>query len=310
MKNSSLKFYNHRPRYRIKNLARFTAVVLAFLITIVAAVVIFAKVKGNGDDKQGSKPDKTIDVSTPAPTPTPTPIPTPTPYPVPEGKVMEPFLVMIDPGHGDIDSGTTSPYIEGLYEKDITLDIAKKVESLLKEKGINVILTRNDDMRIIQHNDKDLVERWTFANEQKTSLFVSIHVNGYYMKFKGASSVNGMEIYYYEDKHEVYPGFTQQRFAEIMRDSVSAANGIIFRFMDGGRKLAVTRNTTMPAVLIETAYITNKEDNDRLNSEEFRYKTAKGIVDGIETAMEEIGVFEYDGELYVLKELEEPESDN
>ncbi|NLX63738.1 MAG: N-acetylmuramoyl-L-alanine amidase [Clostridiaceae bacterium] len=305
MKNSSLKFYNHRPRYRIKNFARFTAVVLAFLITIVAAVVIFAKVTGNGDDKHGSKPDETIGVSTPVPTPTP--IPTPTPYPVPEGKVMEPFLVMIDPGHGDVDSGTSSPYIEGLYEKDITLDIAKKVESILIEKGINVMLTRNDDMRIIQHNDKDLVARWTLANEQKASLFVSIHVNAYDLKYKGATSVNGMEIYYYEDKHEVYPGFTQQRFAEIMRDSVSAANGITFRFMDGGRKLAVTRNTAMPAVLIETAYITNKEDNDRLNSEEFRYKTAEGIVDGIEKAMEEIGVFEYEGELYVLKK---PESDN
>jgi len=310
MKKSSFKVYNHRPRYRIKNIARFTAVILAFLVTIVAAVVIFAKGIGNGDDKHGSKPDETIGVSTPAPTPTPTPTPAPTPYPVPEGKVMEPFLVVIDPGHGDIDSGTSSPYIEGLYEKDITLDIAKKVESILKEKGINLILTRNDDMRIIQHNDKDLVARWTFANEQKASLFVSIHVNAYDLKYKGATSVNGMEIYYFEDKHEVYPGFTQQRFAEIMRDSVSAANGITFRFMEGGIRLAVVRNTTMPAVLIETAYITNKEDNDRLNSEDFRYKTAVGIADGIETAMDEIGVFEHDGELYVFKELKEPESDN
>ncbi|HHU90044.1 MAG TPA: N-acetylmuramoyl-L-alanine amidase [Clostridiaceae bacterium] len=301
MKNSSLKFSNYRPRYKIKNTARLMAVILVFLLTITAVLVILAKVRGNSDDKDGLKPEETIDVSTP----TPTPEPTPTPYPVPEGKVMEPFLVMLDPGHGDLDGGTVSPYIDGLYEKDIVLDIAKKVESILIEKGINVILTREDDMRPVQHSEEDLVARWSFANEQKASLFVSIHVNAYDLKFKGAASVNGMEIYYFEDKQEVYTDFTQQRFAEIMRDSITAANGITFRFMEGERRLAVVRNTTMPAVLIETAYITNKEDNDRLNSQEFREKTAGGIADGIVAAMEEIGVFKHDGEMYVFKETGE-----
>ena len=125
------------------------------------------------------------------------------------------------------------------------------------------------------------------------------------MKYKGAASVKGMELYYFEDKHEVYSDFTQQRFAEIMRDSITKANGIEFRFMKGDLRLAVVRNTTMPAVLIETAYITNKEENDKLNSQEFRNKTAKGIADGIETAMAEIGVFEHNGEMYVFKEIGE-----
>ncbi|NLO99900.1 MAG: N-acetylmuramoyl-L-alanine amidase [Clostridiaceae bacterium] len=301
MNYSSLKFPDNKPRYRIKNVARFTAVILVFLLTITAVLVILAKIKGNGNDKYGVKPTETIDISTP----TPTPVPTPTPYPVPEGKVMEPFLVVLDPGHGDLDGGTVSPYIDGLYEKDIVLDIAKKVESILTGKGINVILTREDDMRPVQHSEEDLVARWSFANEQKASLFVSIHVNAYDLKFKGAASVNGMEIYFFEDKHEVYPDFTQQRFAEIMRDSISTANDITFRFMEGGRRLAVVRNTTMPAVLIETAYITNREDNDRLNSQEFREKTAKGIADGIETAMAEIGVFNHEGDMYVFKEIGE-----
>lgn len=303
MKYSQLNFSNKQPRYRIKNIARFTAVVLVFLLTITAVLVILAKIKGDGNDKYGIKPTETIDVSTPPPTPTP--VPTPTPFPVPEGKTMEPFFVMIDPGHGDEDSGTFSPYIDGLYEKDIVLDIAKKAEKILTERGINVALTREDDMRPVQHSEKDLVARWSRANEEKASLFVSIHVNAYDLKYKGAAGVNGMEIYYFEDKHEAYTGFTQQRFAEIMRDSVSAANGMTFRFMKGDVRLAVVRNTKMPAVLIETAYITNKEDNNKLNSREFRDKTAQGIADGIEVAMEEIGVFEHDREMYVFKEIEE-----
>ena len=133
---------------------------------------------------------------------------------------------------------------------------------------------------------------------------VNIHVNAYDLKFKGAASVNGMEIYYFEDKQEVYTDFTQQRFAEIMRirlrqQTVSPSD------LWKAKKTAVVRNTTMPAVLIETAYITNKEDNDRLNSQEFREKTAGGIADGIVAAMEEIGVFKHDGEMYVFKETGE-----
>lgn len=294
MKYPPLKFSNNKSRYRIKNMARFAAVILVFLLTVTAVLVILANIK-NDDGKNSLKPTETIDVSTP------TPEPTPTPFPVPEGKNMEPFLVMIDPGHGDVDSGTFSPYIKGLYEKDIVLDIAKKTEAILIERGINVMLTREDDMRLVDHSEKDLVARWSLANEYEASLFVSIHVNAY----EGASSVKGMEIYYFEDKHEVYTDFTQQRFAEIMRDSVSAANGMPFRFMEGGIRLAVVRNTTMPAVLIETAYITNKEDNNKLNSQEFREMTAKGIADGIEDAMTEIGVFEHDGEMYVFKEIGE-----
>jgi N-acetylmuramoyl-L-alanine amidase len=60
----------------------------------------------------------------------------------------------------------------------------------------------------------------------------------------------------------------------------------------------------MPAVLIETAYITNKEDYQRLTTDEFRAATAKGIADGIMAALQEVGAFDHNGELYVFKEAE------
>lgn len=303
MKLSHLKYQRTRQKYRIKNVARFTAIILIVLLTAIALILIKAKNNGNNDGNNSdvvANPSRTP-ISTLEPTPDITPEPTPTPFPVPEGKTMNPFLVVIDPGHGGGDGGTVSPFKDGLYEKDIVLDISKKVEALLIEKGINVKMTRDKDARIIEHNDKDLVARWSMVNELDASLLVSIHVNAY----ENAASVNGMEIYYFEDKPEIYTGFTQKRFAEIMEETIPNANGITFRFSEGGVRLALVRNPKMPAVLIETAYITNKEDHKRLESQEFRENTAQGIVDGIVKAMDEIGVFEHEGEMYVFKEIGE-----
>ncbi len=294
MNNPELKFRKSKSRYRVKNWYRAIAVLLVLLLLIAGATIIIFKLN---NPSNGSPPSPQV------PTAPITPEPTPTPYPVPAGKTMQPFLVVIDPGHGGRDGGTSSTQIKGLYEKDIVLDIAKRVEDILQQRGINVVLTREEDVHLKDNSDDDLVARWSFANEQNASLYVSVHVNAY--EGQGAAGVNGMEIYYYENKSETYEGFTQTRFAEIMKDAVVSANNMHFRFLEGGRPLAVVRNTKMPAVLIETAYITNKDDHKRLESEEFRDKTAIGIADGIELAMDEIGVFDHEGEMYVFKEIGE-----
>lgn len=302
MRLSQLKNKRSRPKYRVKNVARFTAVLLTILLISTAVLVIRAKIIKENNNGNDSNAVANPSVSkTPTPTPAPTPEPTPTPYPVPEGKTMEPFLVVIDPGHGGLDGGTWNEKT-GVMEKDIVFDIGKRVKRMLDEKGINAMLTREIDQQLaVNDSEADLVARWSLANEMNASLFVSIHVNAY----EGASSVNGMEIFYFADKHEVYEGFTQKRFAEIMKDSIVVANGINFRFFEGDRWLAVVRNTKMPAVLIETAYITGKEDYERLISDEFRENTARGIANGIENTMDEIGVFEHEGVMYVFKEIGE-----
>jgi N-acetylmuramoyl-L-alanine amidase len=304
MKLSDLKYQKPRPKYRIKNVTRFAAVLLVALLLTTAFFIIKAKISeenNNGDNSDVVAKPSNSATSKPTPTPEPTPEPTPTPYPVPEGKTMEPFLVVIDPGHGGLDGGTWNEKT-GVTEKDIVLDIGLRVKRMLDEKGINALMTRETDEQLVYNNsDKDLVARWTLANEMNASLFVSIHVNAY----EKSTSVNGMEIYYFEDKPEVYEGFTQQRFAEVMRDAIVEANGINFRFFVGDMRLAVVRNTKMPAVLVETAYITGKEDYERLVSDEFRENTARGIVNGIENAMSEIGAFEHEGIMYVFKEIGE-----
>jgi len=131
---------------------------------------------------------------------------------------------------------------------------------------------------------------------------VSIHVNAYDLKFKGAAAVNGMEVYYL-DKPDMYENFTPKQLATLIGDSICAASGIKMNFIRSN-DYSVLRNTTMPAVLIETAYITNKEDYKRLTTDEFRTATAEGIAEGIMAGLQEVGAFDHNGELYVFKEAE------
>jgi N-acetylmuramoyl-L-alanine amidase len=269
---------------------------MLFLLVLTAIFVIAAK----SEDEPSQKGAVVV---TPIVYPTPDPDPTPPPIDIPEGKVMEPVLVVIDAGHGGEDGGTISPYKEGFYEKDITLSMAEKVAEYLKEKGIDVILTRDGDYRFSASNREDLLTRANIANENKASLFVSIHVNAYDLKYAGAAAVNGMEVYYME-KDGVYTEFTDERFAQLLNDEIVKANGIKSNGVKQNN-YSVLRNTQMPAVLIETAYITNKEDHARLASEEFRSNTARGIVQGIELALKEIDAFEYNGDMYVFKEAKE-----
>lgn len=289
--------YNKPPRrrqFRIVNKPRFIATTLMFLLALTAVIVALANTKGEPSDQSSV-------AVTPDVLPTPTPTPTPEPIKVPEGKKVEPVIVVLDAGHGGRDPGTISPYLEGFYEKEVTLYIAKKVEEYLADKGINVIQTRYGEDHLNDNIKEDLLARAEVANANNASLFVSIHVNAY--EGKGASSVNGMEVYYL-NKDSVYTGFTEEQFAQIVGDEIKNATGIKFNGTIS-RALSVLRNTQMPAILVETAYITNKEDHQRLLSNDFRDKTALGIANGIELTLQEIGAFEHEGELYVFKEVGE-----
>lgn len=291
-----LKFPKPEPRYKLKNHVRFIAFLLVFLLIITAVVVALGKLR------EADSEDASV-VVTPF-VPPPTPEYTPPPIEVPEGKTLEKVLIVVDAGHGGNDPGTTSPYDKDFYEKDVTLDIALRVRDCLREAGIPVIMTRETDSRLANTQREDLLMRAQLANDSNATLFVSIHVNAYDLKYSGARQVNGMEIYYYnKNKPSMYEDFDSKRFAEIMGKAIQASNGIYDRGILENN-LSVLRNTVMPAVLVETAYITNQEDNDRLKSDDFRTQTAIGITEGIKEALDTLQAFEYEGDLYVFKETD------
>ena len=200
-------------------------------------------------------------------------------------------LVVVDPGHGGMDPGTCSVYKEDFYEKDINLDIALKLKAFLEASKVSVLMTRESDNEAYLTTDYDYNEslrlRPEIANRNQATLFVSIHVNAYDTKLSGGDKVHGTEVYY-ADKS--YGSFTGRQFAEMMGKAIDKKtetkyNGVI------QRNFTVLRLSNMPALLVETAYLTNREDHRRLESDAFRSAMAEGIHDGIIDIIKAMGAY-------------------
>jgi N-acetylmuramoyl-L-alanine amidase len=201
----------------------------------------------------------------PLPRPNPQPLPGPitdnpqtssNPRPTPNGR----FIVVIDPGHGGKDSG--APGLGGLLEKDVILPIGKRMATILEQKGVKVIMTRNADFFVELQGRVDIAER---AN---ATLFVSIHANS----VDGRSDVNGLEVYYYDSGY---------RLAEAVRGTILQN---ISTIKDRGTRKArfyVLRKSSMPSILVETGYMSGREDNPRLGSPEYQNRMAEAIAAGV-----------------------------
>jgi N-acetylmuramoyl-L-alanine amidase len=169
--------------------------------------------------------------------------------------------IAIDPGHGGRDPGAVG--IGGLQETDIVLDIGLQVTALLEGKGVNVILTRQDDREI------DLEPRVAQANRAQADLFVSIHANAISLS---RPDVNGIETYYYADQSEA--------LARTLHNSILDATGRPDRRVRTAR-FYVLRHTAMPAVLLEVGFVTGADDAPLLADSDYRERTAEAIARGI-----------------------------
>ncbi|MBH8577596.1 N-acetylmuramoyl-L-alanine amidase [Nostocaceae cyanobacterium CENA369] len=200
--------------------------------------------------------------------PLPTPFPDPDSPPTTASEISQPItrspkgriLIVIDPGHGGKDAGAIG--LQGLQEKDVILRIGKKVASLLEQNGIKVIMTRDADYFV------DLAPRVVMAEHAHADLFVSIHANS----IDNNPSANGLETYHYDRGY---------RLAQVVHKSILQG---IPTLKDRGVKRArfyVLRKNTMPAILIETGFVTGSEDNPRLANPEYDNRMAEAIVRGI-----------------------------
>ncbi|MBU5674412.1 N-acetylmuramoyl-L-alanine amidase family protein [Paenibacillus brevis] len=170
-------------------------------------------------------------------------------------------LVVIDAGHGGSQPGAIS--LTKRQEKDFTLAVILKVEQLLKqETEFDFVLTRSTDVTM------SLQDRVKIANDLNATLFVSVHGNS----IEGKSNVTGSETYYTRD--DSIP------FANVMHKHLVAATGLTDRKVRYS-SLHVTRETTMPAVLLEAGYLSNANDEAVMYTEAFQQRVAEGIVAGI-----------------------------
>ena len=172
-------------------------------------------------------------------------------------------LIVIDPGHGGPDVGATR---NGVYEKDIVLSVSKQLGRILQQMGYAVIYTRTEDI------DLDLEPRVQIAENARASAFVSIHVNSL---SASASQVNGVETYH-------APGASLGKsLAEFVHEQIIASTGATDRGVKSAR-FHVIAKTSMPAILVETGFITNPSESAKLVNSAYQERLAEAIARGMD----------------------------
>jgi N-acetylmuramoyl-L-alanine amidase len=178
-------------------------------------------------------------------------------------------LIVIDAGHGGSDSGAVNRQV-GTTEAAVTLDIARRLAQILKAQGWNVVMTRTSDVDVSYAGSGDREElgaRVKVANEAKADLFVSIHCNA-----SVNPSSNGTSIHYYKQSDYV--------LASQLQPSLMAGTGRNNRGLQANR-FYVLAHTQMPAVLVETAFLTNPTEGALLADANYRQKIAESLALGL-----------------------------
>lgn len=173
-------------------------------------------------------------------------------------KVTGKRYVVIDPGHGGSDCGAIR---NGINEKDITLDISKRVVSLLEKKGYVVKMTRTNDTYV------SLQDRVTISENFKPDIFVSIHVNS-----SNSESPTGLETHYYKDNSLKLA----KNIHASMLNNINSKDRGLFK-----SRFYVINHTTAPAVLVEIGFISSPVERAQLVSASRKQATAKAIAEGI-----------------------------
>lgn len=220
-------------------------------------------------------------------------------------------VIVVDPGHGGVESGAVGP--TGLQEKEITLDLARRLAARLERDGVTAVLTRDDD-RILGLDDRTAV-----ANHNKAELFVSIHLNA----ARGKKAL-GAETYYLatdatDDEARTLAGLENKAYAGGEGAAAPVPSGdtpdptlelILWdlaqnRHLDESARLAeaiqremnevtgtrdrgvrqapfrVLMGATMPAILVEVGFISNPDEEARFRDEAYKDKVVEAIARAI-----------------------------
>lgn len=179
-------------------------------------------------------------------------------------------IITIDPGHGGSDSGAIGP--NGYTEKEGAFAISQKVASILNQSGAKVVMTRDSDVDVYGPNASarnELQARVDVGNNANSDIFVSIHCNAFVNP-----AANGTQTFYYGSSYQ------GQRLAQSIQEKMIEANGLRDRGISTCN-FYVVKHSYMPAVLIETAFITNYDEEALLSDDEWQTIMAKAIAEGI-----------------------------
>lgn len=190
------------------------------------------------------------------------------------------LMIYLDPGHGEGVTGQRDPGAigpTGLTENEVTFDVAKRLAHLLREKGVNalgVTLT-------VARDDENLNEAVKAANAAGVHLFVSLHCNS-----ATTPSAHGVEVWHggSATAEKVANAVLARITTEFTGGKGSWLNGRALPLTSRGAKqgtFAVLRNSHMPAILVEMAFISNPQEEGWLREATVREQFAQAIADGI-----------------------------
>ncbi len=218
-----------------------------------------------------------------------------------------PHVIVIDPGHGGDDSGTTNPRLR-LREKTLTLDTARRLGRLLEADGYRVILTRTGDYKLDRDHDADLRDRAEVAVAARADLFLSIHYNS----VAPDSRTHGTEVYIFcprfqrstdswgrhQDDSEPSRRFPDpspvNRYDRWSAVFAHAMHGELLRRLgteDRGEKLrhlGVLRPLHCPGILVEAAFLSNDAEAARVATPAFREQIAEAMRAGVRAYAAEV----------------------
>ena len=188
------------------------------------------------------------------------------------------LLVIVDAGHGIPDGGTVG--INGSVEQKINLAIAKKLQEVLLGKGIQVVMTRSGDdglqnpetSTIRQMKREDLNRRLEIMQKSNADLFVSIHMN-----YFESQKIQGLRLFYDRAHPQI------QELAEQMQEKMGAVTKAQMKAVKTtDSSLFLMKNPPIPSILVECGFLSNPQEEKKLNDSDYQARLAWAIADAIE----------------------------
>lgn len=181
-----------------------------------------------------------------------------------------PKTIIVDAGHGGLDGGAVG--YNGIIEKNINLQIAKKLKTILSANGYNVIMTREEDVMFDQNKNKDMKNRLKIIQENPGAIFLSIHQNLF-----SFDSSWGAQVFYSPNNPDsnILATLIQSRFVQLLQPN----NNRVEKKTESS--LFLFKNAYSPAVLIECGFISNAMDAKNLSDDEYQNKVVFVIFSAI-----------------------------
>lgn len=176
-------------------------------------------------------------------------------------------IVVIDAGHGGDDPGKVG--VNGILEKDVNLQIAKKVKEYLEINGIQVIMTREND-EAEETKRKDMEKRVSLINEIKPVITVSIHQNSY-----SDARVKGAQVFYFTTSE------VSKQAATMMQEELRLVDSENTRQIKENNTFYMLKKTEVPTIIVECGFLSNQEEAEKLVSDEYQNQMADAIGRGI-----------------------------